>query len=387
MELREHAPPSRQITPGMPYREDCWSEGETSALVDAWGERYLELNRGNLRQKQWQEVADAVNSRIGTTRRKMRTDVQCKNRIDTLKKKYKLEKARLVEGTAVTSSWPFYGRLDALIGAITPAAVSGSSSGGGGIKRPPTSASYSHSLSHSQSPPLAIPLPFQKKGARMLPTASALHGKLPILPALPTAFPVDDSFIRKAAAAAAAAASSLPMTNNFIRKTPPVAPPPVISGENSFIRKNPAPQALSIDNSFIRKAAAAAAAAKGEAAEEEEEKESEGEGNSEPRSVSMGDTKRGKKRGSGEGVLELAKAIEKMGEMYERVEGARQRQIVEMEKQRMEFLKGLELQRMEMFADLKVQIEKLKRARRSSDAGELIGSVAAVSFLSNSSFL
>jgi Myb/SANT-like DNA-binding domain len=384
MELREHAPASRPVTPGMPYREDCWSEGETSALVDAWGERYLELNRGNLRQKQWQEVADAVNSRIGTTRRKMRTDVQCKNRIDTLKKKYKLEKARLVEGTAVTSSWPFYGRLDALIGATTPAAGSGSSSGGGGIKRPPPSASYSHSLSHSQSPPLAIPLPFHKKGAGMLPTASPLHGKLPLLPTLPTALPVDDSFIRKAAAAAAAAASSLPMANNFIRKTPPVALPPVISGDNSFIRKNPAPQSLPIDNSFIRKAAAAAAAAKGEVAEEEEE---EGEGNSEPRSVSMGERKRGKKRGSREGVLELAKAIEKMGEMYERVEGVRQRQMMEMEKQRMEFLKGLELQRMEMFADLKVQMEKLKRARRSSDAGELIRSVASVSFLSNSSFL
>lgn len=382
MELREHAPPPRLVNPGMPYREDCWSEGETSALVDAWGERYLELNRGNLRQKQWQEVADAVNSRIGTTRRKMRTDVQCKNRIDTLKKKYKLEKARLVEGTAVASSWPFYGRLDALIGATTPAAGSGSSGGGGGIKRPPPSASYSHSLSHSQSPPLAIPLPFQKKGAGMLPTASPLHGKLPMLP---TALPVDDSFIRKAAAAAAAAASSLPMANSFIRKTPP-AVPPVLSGENSFIRKNPVPPALPRDNSFIRKAAAAAAAAKGEAAEEEEE-ESEGEGNSEPRSVSMSERKRGKKRGSGEGILELAKAIEKMGEMYERVEGARQKQMMEMEKQRMEFLKGLELQRMEMFADLKVQMEKLKRARRSSDVGELIGSVAAVSFLSNSSFL
>ncbi|KAJ3704405.1 hypothetical protein LUZ61_008110 [Rhynchospora tenuis] len=359
MELREHPPPSRPVNPGMPYREDCWSEGETSALVDAWGERYLDLNRGNLRQKQWQEVADAVNSRIGSTRRKMRTDVQCKNRIDTLKKKYKLEKARLVEGTSVTSSWPFYTRLDALIGATTPAAASG-----GPIKRPSPAASHSHS--HSPSPPLAIPLPFPKKGLGQLPTASPLHGKLPLLP---TALPVDDSFIRKAAAAAAAAASSLPMAQSFIRKTPPVAPP-VLSAENSFIRKPPAPPtALPIDNSFIRKAAAAAAAAKGEAAEEEEEEESEAEGNSEPKPVSLGGTKKGKKRGNGDGVLELAKAIEKMGEMYERVEGTRQRQMMEMEKQRMEFLKGLELQRMEMFADLKVQMEKLKRARRSSDAG------------------
>ncbi|GJN15206.1 hypothetical protein PR202_gb02100 [Eleusine coracana subsp. coracana] len=54
--------------PNLPYREDCWSDGETAALVSAWGTRYIDLNRGNLRQKQWQEVADAVNSRRGASR-------------------------------------------------------------------------------------------------------------------------------------------------------------------------------------------------------------------------------------------------------------------------------------------------------------------------------
>ncbi|KAG6501615.1 hypothetical protein ZIOFF_041498 [Zingiber officinale] len=79
----------------MPYREDCWSEDETSSHVDAWGDRYIELNRRNLRQKPWQEVADAINSHRGTSRRLSCTDVQCKNRIDTLKKKYKVEKSRV----------------------------------------------------------------------------------------------------------------------------------------------------------------------------------------------------------------------------------------------------------------------------------------------------
>ncbi|MEI4856007.1 hypothetical protein, partial [Klebsiella pneumoniae] len=36
-------------------REDCWSEGATAVLIDAWGERYLELSRGNLKQKHWKE--------------------------------------------------------------------------------------------------------------------------------------------------------------------------------------------------------------------------------------------------------------------------------------------------------------------------------------------
>ncbi|KAF8413744.1 hypothetical protein HHK36_001737 [Tetracentron sinense] len=39
----------------LPFREDCWSEDATYTLIEAWGDRYLELNRGNLRQKHWQE--------------------------------------------------------------------------------------------------------------------------------------------------------------------------------------------------------------------------------------------------------------------------------------------------------------------------------------------
>ena len=79
--------------------------------MEAWGDRYLDHNRGNLCQKDWKEVADAVNGRQdGVKPRK--TYVQCKNRIDTLKKKYKPEKSK-----PTPSSWPFYTRLDYLIGA------------------------------------------------------------------------------------------------------------------------------------------------------------------------------------------------------------------------------------------------------------------------------
>ena len=86
-------------------REDAWSEGATSALIDAWGERFVALGRGSLRHPQWQEVADAVSSRDGYSKGP-RSDIQCKNRIDTLKKKYKVEKAKRA------SSWPYFDRLD-----------------------------------------------------------------------------------------------------------------------------------------------------------------------------------------------------------------------------------------------------------------------------------
>ncbi|KAK6914644.1 Myb/SANT-like DNA-binding domain 4 [Dillenia turbinata] len=95
-------------------REDCWSEGATAVLIDAWGERYLELSRGNLKQKHWKEVADIVSSREDYTKTP-KTDIQCKNRIDTVKKKYKLEKAKIAAGGG-PSKWPFFPRLDHLIG-------------------------------------------------------------------------------------------------------------------------------------------------------------------------------------------------------------------------------------------------------------------------------
>ncbi|XP_050209216.1 trihelix transcription factor ENAP2 isoform X2 [Mercurialis annua] len=94
-------------------REECWSEGATATLIEAWGDRYVSLNRGNLRQKDWKDVADAVNYREDGVKSK-KTDIQCKNRVDTLKKKHKIEKAK-----PPPSKWPFYYRLDSLIGVKT----------------------------------------------------------------------------------------------------------------------------------------------------------------------------------------------------------------------------------------------------------------------------
>ncbi|RDY00564.1 Trihelix transcription factor ASIL2, partial [Mucuna pruriens] len=124
-------------------REDCWSEGATAVLIDAWGERYLELSRGNLKQKHWKEVAEIVSGREDYTKAP-KTDIQCKNRIDTVKKKYKSEKAKIAAGA--TSKWPFFNRLDLLIG------PSAKIPGAGG-----TSAAGNSNL-QSQKVPLGIPV-------------------------------------------------------------------------------------------------------------------------------------------------------------------------------------------------------------------------------------
>ncbi|KAL1560616.1 trihelix transcription factor ASIL2-like [Salvia divinorum] len=145
-------PPSK--TPAFPGREDCWSEEATRTLIDAWGAHYLHLNRGNLRQQQWREVADAVNAAHATKLR--RTDVQCKNRIDTTKKKYKIEKSKSVQSNGrYASAWPHFHSLDALIGNSFSKTVAASASANKNHRRrisPPPEISPSPSPSPSPEP-------------------------------------------------------------------------------------------------------------------------------------------------------------------------------------------------------------------------------------------
>ncbi|KAL4388389.1 hypothetical protein GQ457_09G003010 [Hibiscus cannabinus] len=279
-------PPSATATPGsrtLPVREDCWSEEATSTLVDAWGRRYVELNRGNLRQKDWQDVADAVNALHGHTKKTHRTDVQCKNRIDTIKKKYKIEKTAVTASNGtLTSSWPFFERLDALIGSNFSA------------KKASPSPKISSLPRNPGSPPVALPLPYKRNPAPV--TVVALPQKRPA---------VDDGYFKRNYSAVAAAA------------------------------------------------AAASAAESDEEGEESEREESEVEGEEK------------------EGMKRLARVIERFGQVYERVEGEKLRQMVELEKQRMQFAKDLEVQRMRMFMDTQVQLEKIKRCKRSSGSNDI----------------
>ncbi|XP_051133827.1 trihelix transcription factor ENAP2-like isoform X2 [Andrographis paniculata] len=294
-------PPSRQL----PFREDCWTEEATATLVNSWGRRYLELNRGNLRQKDWQEVADAVNTRHGHTKKTRRTDVQCKNRIDTLKKKYKTEKAKIADSNGtLTSSWPFFSDLDLLIGSN-----------------------------------------FNKHNAKLTPSpaplqqASPSHSPIPLsLPSPPMAVPL-----------------------SYRRPSTPVVLP----------HKRPLPSPV-VDESYFRRnysaMAAAAAAAEDEPDADDDDGDSPGEETegSEDRAAAP---PREEEDGQ-EGMRRLAKAIERFGEIYEKVEGMKQRQLVELEKQRMQFAKDLEVQRMRLFMDTQVQLEKIKQAKRSRSSDD-----------------
>ncbi|XP_057726230.1 uncharacterized protein LOC130941682 isoform X1 [Arachis stenosperma] len=88
-----------------------WTEHETFVLLDAWGDRFLQRERKSLRSDEWHEVADEVSkvSKID------RTDTQCRNRIDTLKKKYKKEIMKFPAMGVGSSKWLYFERMNMLM--------------------------------------------------------------------------------------------------------------------------------------------------------------------------------------------------------------------------------------------------------------------------------
>ncbi|CAK7356658.1 unnamed protein product [Dovyalis caffra] len=82
-----------------------WTEHETFVLLDAWGEKFLQRGKKSLRSDEWQEVAEKVSKKSKIER----TDTQCRNRLDTLKKKYKIERG------VDASKWVYFKKMDILM--------------------------------------------------------------------------------------------------------------------------------------------------------------------------------------------------------------------------------------------------------------------------------
>ncbi|KAJ6690565.1 hypothetical protein OIU85_006785 [Salix viminalis] len=107
------------------YRKDReeWSDMAISCLLEVYTEKYSQLNKGNLRGRDWEEVAEAVSERGGSNNKK--SVEQCKNKIDNLKKRYKVELQRI--GGSGSSSWHWFKHIEAIMGN----ACNGKSGGGG----------------------------------------------------------------------------------------------------------------------------------------------------------------------------------------------------------------------------------------------------------------
>ncbi|CAL0316808.1 unnamed protein product [Lupinus luteus] len=115
---------------GGDYRKDReeWSDTAIACLLDAYTEKFNQLNRGNLRGRDWEEVAEAVGERCGAAvadggggrcdrkHKYYKSVEQCKNKIDNLKKRYKVEIQRIRSCGISASHWHWFKKMEAIVG-------------------------------------------------------------------------------------------------------------------------------------------------------------------------------------------------------------------------------------------------------------------------------
>ncbi|CAN4117190.1 unnamed protein product [Withania somnifera] len=97
------------------YRKDReeWSDTGIACLLEAYMEKFMQLNRGNLRGRDWEEVAAMVSERCD---KQSKSVEQCKNKVDNLKKRYKLERHRMSTGGMAMSHWPWFKQMEQIVG-------------------------------------------------------------------------------------------------------------------------------------------------------------------------------------------------------------------------------------------------------------------------------
>ncbi|XWS49181.1 hypothetical protein CRYUN_Cryun13aG0141700 [Craigia yunnanensis] len=101
----------------------CWSKEETKALIEAYKEKWFALRRGNLKASDWDAVSATLSSTAdpGTTK----SSVQCRHKIEKLRKRYRAEKQRSLKNPGkFSSSWDLFPLLDSMNFASTSVAGS-----------------------------------------------------------------------------------------------------------------------------------------------------------------------------------------------------------------------------------------------------------------------
>ncbi|GLJ16612.1 hypothetical protein SUGI_0284920 [Cryptomeria japonica] len=87
-----------------------WSLEAVDSLLQAYGQKYA-LGRGFLRNKDWEDVMALVNSRCSDPRFR-KTMKQCRDKVDSLKKRYKVEKRKAVDTGFTATSWRYFHQMD-----------------------------------------------------------------------------------------------------------------------------------------------------------------------------------------------------------------------------------------------------------------------------------
>ncbi|CAK7356257.1 unnamed protein product [Dovyalis caffra] len=84
----------------------CWTREESLALIKAYRDKWYSVNRGNLRAADWEVVATAVQPK---------SSLQCRHKIEKLRKRYRAEKQKCLKYPGrFFSSWDLFPLLDSM---------------------------------------------------------------------------------------------------------------------------------------------------------------------------------------------------------------------------------------------------------------------------------
>ncbi|KAL3683608.1 hypothetical protein R1sor_001630 [Riccia sorocarpa] len=92
-----------------------WTDRAVDLLLELYEQKWRGVSFGNLRVKDWEHVASTMDERYHWQGER-KTFLQCKNKIENLKKRYKLEREKKNENGEIMSDWPWFSRLHEIIG-------------------------------------------------------------------------------------------------------------------------------------------------------------------------------------------------------------------------------------------------------------------------------
>jgi hypothetical protein len=112
-----------------PQKRDEWSEGGIVRLLEAYEAKWLLRNRAKLKWSDWIDIARVVSAHCaddaaaagkapgGGGGNSAKTPNQCKNKIESMKKRYRAESAAVARAgpAAAGPSWRFFARMDGLL--------------------------------------------------------------------------------------------------------------------------------------------------------------------------------------------------------------------------------------------------------------------------------
>jgi hypothetical protein len=117
------APDADVPPPPPPQKRDEWSEDGIARLLEAYEAKWLLRNRAKLKWTDWVDIARDVSAHCADNAaagkpNSAKTPNQCKNKVESMKKRYRAESAaaaRAGTGAAAGPSWRFFARMDGLL--------------------------------------------------------------------------------------------------------------------------------------------------------------------------------------------------------------------------------------------------------------------------------